>query len=94
MRPARMRRIARPLLPATVALSLLLAACSAGPGGSDGPIAHPRCGVVSGQEATDWYQALTGANQLTRFVKDDHRYQVMVRFMLPDEPLECPALAA
>lgn len=53
-----------------------------------------RCGVVSGQEATDWYQALTGANQLTRFVKDDHRYQVMVRFMLPDEPLECPALAA
>jgi len=53
-----------------------------------------RCGVVSGQEATDWYGALSLANQLTLFVKDDHRYQVMVRLMLPDEPLECPAQPA
>lgn len=50
-----------------------------------------RCGVVSGQEAKDWYTALTGANQLTLFTKGDHRYQVTVRPLLPDEPLECPA---
>lgn len=50
-----------------------------------------RCGAVSGQEARDWYAALGSANQLTRFVKGDHRYQVTVRFLLPDEPLECPS---
>jgi hypothetical protein len=53
-----------------------------------------RCGVVSGQEAGDWYAALSGAKQTTRFVKDDHRYAVTVRFQLPDEPLECPQPAA
>jgi hypothetical protein len=52
-----------------------------------------RCGVVSGQEAEDWYAALSTANQLTRFVKDDHRYEVTVRFQLPDEPMECPSPA-
>jgi hypothetical protein len=52
-----------------------------------------RCGVVSGQEARDWYAALSSANQLTRFVKGDHRYQVTVRFQLPDEPPECPSPA-
>jgi hypothetical protein len=52
-----------------------------------------RCGVVSGQEARDWYAALSSANQLTRFVKAGHRYQVMVRFQLPDEPPECPSPA-
>ena len=57
---------------------------------SDGTI---RCGVVSGQEAKDWYATLTGANQLARFVKGDHRYEVTVRFQLPDEPLECPVPA-
>jgi hypothetical protein len=49
-----------------------------------------RCGVVTGQEADNWYVALGEANQLTRFVKDGHRYEVTVRFQLPDEPLECP----
>jgi hypothetical protein len=53
-----------------------------------------RCGVVSGQDANDWYAALSSANQLTRFVKGDHRYQVTVRFQLPDEPPECPSPAA
>jgi hypothetical protein len=52
-----------------------------------------RCGVVSGQEAEDWYAALATANQLTRFVKADHRYEVTVRFQLPDEPMECPSPA-
>jgi len=46
--------------------------------------------VVSGDGAEAWYTALSGANQLTRFVKGEHRYQVTVRFQLPDEPLECP----
>jgi hypothetical protein len=50
-----------------------------------------RCGVVSGQRAEAWYTALSGANQLTRFVKGEHRYQVTVRFQLPDEPMECPS---
>lgn len=53
-----------------------------------------RCGVVSGERADDWYTALSSANQLTRFVKDEHRNQVTVRFQLPDEPLECPTLGA
>lgn len=53
-----------------------------------------QCAVVSGQEAQDWYALLSGANQLTRFVKGDHRYEVTVRFQLPDEPLECPQPAA
>jgi hypothetical protein len=56
--------------------------------------AAQRCGIVSGQEARDWYAALSSANQLTRFVKGDHRYQVTVRFQLPDEPPECPSPAA
>ena len=54
---------------------------------SDGTI---RCGVVSGQDAEAWYTALSGANQLTRFVKAEHRYEVTVRLQLPDEPMECP----
>jgi len=54
---------------------------------SDGTI---RCGVVSGQEAKDWYAALGNANQQTLFVMGEHKYQVTVRFQLPDEPLECP----
>lgn len=58
---------------------------------SDGTI---RCGVVSGQEAKDWYAALSDANQLTRFVSGDHTYQVTVRPQLPDEPLECPQPAS
>jgi len=62
--------------------------------GGPGPFEGQRCAVVSGQRAEDWYEALSGANQLTRFVKDDHRYEVTVRFMLPDEPLECPRLPA
>ncbi|MBA3688401.1 MAG: hypothetical protein H0W81_06205 [Chloroflexi bacterium] len=52
-----------------------------------------RCGVVSGQEAKDWFVALGGANGLSRFVRGDHRYQVTVRFQLPDELLDCPTPA-
>jgi hypothetical protein len=55
---------------------------------SDGTI---RCGVASGQEAEEWYAALTNANTQARFVRGDHKYEVTVRFQLPDEPLECPS---
>lgn len=60
----------------------------------DPAVGDQRCAVVSGGDAQDWYRLLSGANQLTRFSKGDHRYQVTVRFILPDEPLECPAQAA
>jgi len=49
-----------------------------------------RCGVVSGPDATAWYEALSRANQLTRFTHAGHRYDVTVRFLLPDEELTCP----
>lgn len=48
-----------------------------------------RCGVAAGAEADEWYDLLGAANQLTRFTRDDHRYAVSVRFLLPDEPPEC-----
>ena len=57
-------------------------------------LGEQRCGVVSGQRAKDWYAALATANQLTRFAKGDHRYEVTVRLLLPDEALECPKQAA
>ena len=53
-----------------------------------------QCAVVSGQRAKDWYGVLGTANQLTRFVKGEHRYEVTVRFQLPDEQPECPQPAA
>jgi hypothetical protein len=52
-----------------------------------------RCGAVSGDEAAAWYEALSTANQLTRWTSGDHRYEVTVRPLLPDEPAECPAEA-
>lgn len=55
-----------------------------------GRVADARCGVVSGPDAATWYRALSAANQLTRFTHAGHRYEVNVRFMLPDEELTCP----
>jgi hypothetical protein len=52
-----------------------------------------RCGVVTGDDAAAWYESLSNANQLTRFIAGDHRYEVMVRPLLPDEPPECPSEA-
>lgn len=48
-----------------------------------------RCGIVTGDEATTWYEALSGANQLTRFTFEQHRYAVSVHFLLPDDPRTC-----
>lgn len=53
-----------------------------------------RCGVVAGAEADEWYDLLGAATQLTRFTRDNHRYVVSVRFLLPDEPAECASRAA
>jgi hypothetical protein len=50
-----------------------------------------RCGVVTDEAAAAWYATLATANQLTRFTAGDHRYQVSVRPLLPDEPAECPS---
>ena len=58
------------------------------------PLGDQRCGVVTGQPAHDWLASLSGTNQLTRFVKNGHRYEVTVRFLLPDEPPACAKPAA
>lgn len=58
--------------------------------GAPTALGEQRCGVVSGDEAAAWYAALANANQLTRWTSGDHRYEVIVRPLLPDEPAECP----
>ena len=52
-----------------------------------------RCGVVTGEDAAAWYDSLSSANLLTRFISDERRYEVTVRPLLPDEPAECPSEA-
>jgi len=59
-------------------------------GGPVTTIPNARCGVVAGAEAATWYQALSTANQLTRFTHGGHRYAVQARFLLPDEAETCP----
>jgi len=49
-----------------------------------------RCRIASGDDADAWYQALSTADQSTRFILDDHRYHMSVRLLLPDERRECP----
>jgi hypothetical protein len=58
--------------------------------GEDDGFGHT-CGVVSGDDAAEWYELLAQSNLLTRFTRGEHRYQVSVRFLLPDEPEECLA---
>lgn len=53
-------------------------------------IAGLRCGVVSGQQAEAWYEALAAADQATRWVAGGHRYEVGARPVLPDEEHDCP----
>jgi hypothetical protein len=50
-----------------------------------------RCGVVSGEDAQAWYEVLESANQMTRWVSGEHRYEVTVRPLMPDEAKDCPA---
>ena len=49
-----------------------------------------RCRVAAGGDADLWYEALSDADGLTRFLRDDHRYQVSVGLVLPEESVECP----
>lgn len=51
-----------------------------------------RCGVVDGQAAADWNEALASANQLTRWVAGEHRYRIAVRPLMPDEAGDCQPL--
>lgn len=48
-----------------------------------------RCGVVTGANADAWWDALADADQLTRWRGGGHRYAVMPRPLLPDEPADC-----
>jgi hypothetical protein len=55
-----------------------------------------RCGVVEGDEAATWLEALGNANQNTLWVPSgdpDARYVVTPRPLLPHEELTCPELA-
>jgi hypothetical protein len=53
-----------------------------------------RCGVVSGTDASAWLAVLRAANSLTRFVAVGHRYRVIARPLLPDEPRSCTVAGA
>lgn len=55
------------------------------------PSQDGRCLVVRGADARTWSAALARANQLTRWTSGEHRYSVLPRPLLPDEPAECPA---
>lgn len=57
--------------------------------GDEVAVASARCGVVTGPDALEWYDALADATQLTRWVADGHRYVVTVRPLLPDEARDC-----
>ena len=55
-----------------------------------------RCGVVEGDEAATWLEALRNANQMTLWVPDgdgDARFTVLPRPLLPYEEVACPELA-
>jgi hypothetical protein len=50
-----------------------------------------RCGVVTGEAAQKWLTSLEPANQLSRWLKGEHRYAVTPRPLLPGEAENCPA---
>jgi hypothetical protein len=58
------------------------------------PVQGVRCGLVMGNEAADWYAALTEATQLTRWAYEDRVFRVTPRPLLPDEVLDCGPAAA
>ncbi|MCA1587621.1 MAG: hypothetical protein LC744_02815 [Chloroflexi bacterium] len=54
-----------------------------------------RCGVVEGEEAATWLEALSSANQLTLWAPSadpDARFSVLARPLLPHEEATCPEL--
>jgi hypothetical protein len=62
--------------------------------GEESPLQGVRCGLVMGNEAAAWYEALSQANQLTKWSHDGHVYRVTPRPLLPDETLDCGPAAA
>jgi hypothetical protein len=50
-----------------------------------------QCRIASGGDADLWYEAMSDADGLTRFIRDGHRYQVSIGLALPDESIECPS---
>lgn len=62
--------------------------------GEESPLQGVRCGLVMGNEAAEWYAALSQANQLTKWSHDGHVYRVTPRPLLPDEVLDCGPAAA
>jgi hypothetical protein len=55
------------------------------------PLLNGRCGVVEGDEAAAWLEALSQATQLTRWSSGDDVYTVLPRALLPHEERACPA---
>jgi hypothetical protein len=53
------------------------------------PLQGVRCGLVMGNEAAAWYDALSEANQLTKWSHEGRLYRVTPRPLLPDEVLDC-----
>jgi hypothetical protein len=62
--------------------------------GEESPLQGVRCGLVMGEEASAWYEALGEADQLTKWTHDGHVYRVTPRPLLPDETLDCGPEAA
>jgi hypothetical protein len=62
--------------------------------GEESPLQGVRCGLVMGDEAAAWYEALSEADQLTKWTHDGHLYRVTPRPLLPDETLDCGPDAA
>lgn len=62
--------------------------------GEPWPSGDARCGVVTGSDAVAWMTALRAANSLTRFVAGAHRYRIVARLLLPDEPRTCGSTGA
>jgi hypothetical protein len=57
--------------------------------GEESPLQGVRCGLVMGDEAAAWHEALSEANQLTKWTYEGHVYRVTPRPLLPDEVLDC-----
>jgi hypothetical protein len=62
--------------------------------GEESPLQGVRCGLVMGDEAAAWYEALSAATQMTKWTHDGHVYRVTPRPLLPDETLDCGPAAA
>jgi hypothetical protein len=51
-----------------------------------------RCGVVEGDAAAEWLEAMSTATQATFWTEEDRVYSVLPRPLLPHEDAACPEL--